>query len=973
MSRTATIDRMPRKGTKLRTLAVAAGAASLVLGLVVHPPSPAQAAEPESLTWTTPGQYTWVVPEGVTEVHVDIASASGGNRPISDGPFQGGHFGGLGDRMQGTLEVTPGEQMVLDVAAQGTDGAAGGGGDSGGVGGRGWAHGGDGGSGSRGIGVPSYSQGGGGGGGSSYIGGPDYRLDIHLGGGGGAGGFAVCGGNPGGNTGDAGWKVSNNCASDGGDPGQAGVTDGFGANGSNANSSSGQGGGGGGGGGARGGGGADASTDGGGGGGGGISNYASARFTPETHTDAPRGNGFIKITPVWGTQTSLNHSAYTLIAGDELTLDGTVGYPGDGPGTAPEGTVRLESGSAGSWTTMATVPLSPDGEFRFVCDRQCVIDPQATQVRAVFLPPTTQHWTSSEAVSSLTVTQGATRTLLDVDPLTTVTGQQRELVTSVDVQSPASGTADGVVEFWTQPAAGGDAESLGTAELTASGQATLQATTPFPGAQQVWAVYAGSSWYDSSTSPRRSIMTEKAQTRISAVTAPQTTVYGQGYSVQVEVSAVAPGSGAPDGIVVIDGQEVALDGAGHAELVVDGSDAGTREFEVRYPGSDRYLASETTATHITERADTALAMTQDAASTSYGEAVQLVVEGDVVAPGAGEVDGEFEIWVDGSDTGVTGVFTDSRGEVELEGLEVGLQTIQARYQGSDNVNPAVSNEVVHEVIPTASAVEVSLDRDTLTVNSDALLQVQVTTDTGAVANGDVEVRLGSSDGEVLAEGTLDAGAAQLMYERPSIGDHELVAVYAGSENVTESVSGPVALEVVAAESITALTVPQDTVEDADIMLSARVDTAESELSMTNDLPDAEDSFRAALLPAGADAPGQWEQFVPTGEVQFLVDGAPVGAPVPLEVTKGVDGQGIAVAELSVTLPAGSHTVQARYTGEARVLGSETARQTVIVNEVPAAGSGGLAATGSDSFLGFATLGTLLLVIGAWATTRRRAH
>jgi len=141
---------------------------------------------------------TWTVPIGVTSITIDAYGAQGGN------PSSGGWVGGLGARIKGTINVTPGQIIKILVGQVGGIGGSGGGGGggtfitdnsnnplivAGGGGGGGWsASGGPGNtgtSGSNGTGGAEGtggSNGGGGGGGGGY-------------GGAGGGGFCGNGGN----------------------------------------------------------------------------------------------------------------------------------------------------------------------------------------------------------------------------------------------------------------------------------------------------------------------------------------------------------------------------------------------------------------------------------------------------------------------------------------------------------------------------------------------------------------------------------------------------------------------------------------------------------------------------------------------------------------------------------------------------------------------------------------------------------
>ncbi len=234
---------------------------------------------------TGSGNYTWVVPAGVTSIQVDMAGGSGGNSNQS--------AGGLGGRVQATLPVTPGQTLYIYVGGQGQTTTSG------------WANGGYNG------GAQGYSScsscGAGGGGGSS-----DIRVNststgnrqLVAGGGGGAG--YNCGGTNnerggegGGLTAGAGWYCNSNSAcysGQGGTQSNGGASNNCytGGSGSLLNGAQGYGGsngnGGGGGGYYGGGGGAYA-------GGGGGSSFTHASATNVTHTAGYQtGHGYVTIT-----------------------------------------------------------------------------------------------------------------------------------------------------------------------------------------------------------------------------------------------------------------------------------------------------------------------------------------------------------------------------------------------------------------------------------------------------------------------------------------------------------------------------------------------------------------------------------------------------------------------------------------------------------------------------------------------------
>ena len=146
--------------------------------------------------FTTPGTYSWTVPNNVTQV--SVLCIGGGGAGNGDGSLGGGG-GGAGLGWKNNISVTPGQSYTVVVGDRGAGGSGSNGEDSyfintstvkgGGGGGTVTGSGGSGG---------SYTGDGGGNGGS---GGSTAGGGIYEGGGGGAGGYSGNGGNGGGGDG----------------------------------------------------------------------------------------------------------------------------------------------------------------------------------------------------------------------------------------------------------------------------------------------------------------------------------------------------------------------------------------------------------------------------------------------------------------------------------------------------------------------------------------------------------------------------------------------------------------------------------------------------------------------------------------------------------------------------------------------------------------------------------------------------
>ncbi|WP_333735223.1 Ig-like domain-containing protein [Leucobacter sp. UCMA 4100] len=940
--------------------------------------SPVAAIPADTFSYSTPGSYTWQVPTGVDTVEVEVRGGAGGNDE-----------GGSGGVVTSTLDVSSITSLSLQVASRGGDGEPGGGSSSWGSAGSGYGQGGRGGTGSYTPFVPSAGQGGGGGGGASAVSSDGAPLII-AGGGGGGGGYAVCGGNPGGDAGQSGWKYNNNCASNGGDPGAGGAASGrHGSQGSNANSSSGQGGGGGGGGGYRGGGGADASTDGGGGGGGGTSYCAAGNCSM---TVGNWGNGSIEIRPIHTPTVTFDEDAYSAHTGNTLTFSGTVTTPAPSGGV-PEGhvTLSVENDGAQETHTLATLPLNAQGQFSYTCTSPCGTEiTNITQVRASYQSSNQSSWRDAAGVAPLTFVNAETQTQLFIDPSQAVAGQLRDFTATVQVLQPALGAVRGNVEFWMSNQDGSIAELLGTEPLADNYQVTLSVGVPEAVTKRFWAVFAGSAGFNGSQSPKQTLMTEQAATKIVATTTPQPTVTGQSFEMQTTVTVRAPGAGIPTGEVQVLGENgthtVILDSAGEANVPWEGLDAGEYEFTVHYLGDENFLPAQTTVTHTVERADADLGLAVDNPTSQYGEDVVLTASATVVSPGDGEITGDVQFGY----LNEAGEFIPLKDPVALHeelaqlivtGLDVANYEFQARYIETDNFLAAVSPLAEHTVFQAAPIVTVTPQPETTTYGLSQLAAITVSgPDYGngapLPADGEVQLIFVHEDGTETPFTdaiTLDeAGKATVDLDGLDPGNYQMYAVYDGSRNYLTGVSET-------AEFTVEQALPNVTLSGEEKATAGQAHTFTVEVApyaasegVAGDPSIVEDVGTLTLSPLMADRQEHtWLGFVPTGEINLLIDGEVVAADVAL--TAHADGRMAAVATVTHTFDTpGSYHVVAEYGGDTYVLSGESNTLDVQVTSAAAA-SAGLAQTGMTGAEGMLGSAALLMLAGVTALTRYRSR
>jgi|GEM_PF-1747221 len=336
----------------------------LAVSGVFFVPKPTQAI---TLSYSTAGLSSLVVPEGVTSITAKLWGAGGGGGVGSGaGQVTGGSGGGAG-YMTGTITVTPGETITVLVGSGGAKGAA-------------TTDGGDGGGFSalrRGASTYLFIAAGGGGGGGMT----GNQSNAYAGGGGGGqvgkeGNFgsqtigctplaaAGCGGTQtAGGAGGTGWGTGADGTAGaslaGGNGGAAGTGGAGGTGGGGSGNTNGNGGGGGGGGGFFGGGGGEngfsATTGAGGGGGGGGSSFATSTTATATSTvEGNTGAASSGTGPVsGGTAGNSSDPQYT----------GNAGLGGTGASTAAAATAGNDGLVVITFTTSTGVEIAVGAKF----------------------------------------------------------------------------------------------------------------------------------------------------------------------------------------------------------------------------------------------------------------------------------------------------------------------------------------------------------------------------------------------------------------------------------------------------------------------------------------------------------------------------------------------------------------------------------------------------------------------------------
>jgi hypothetical protein len=432
------------------------------------------------------------------------------------------------------------------------------------------------------------------------------------------------------------------------------------------------------------------------------------------------------------------------------------------------------------------------------------------------------------------------------------------------------------------------------------GTRTAVAQTDDTGIAVAPAIAAGStagSWVASASvagvaTPARFNLTSKpAATATALGLSPAVPVDGAPTELVARVVSRPAAAGKPTGQVLfrVDGVRVGelatLDGAGVARVAGVEMEAGRHTVTADYGGDERHAASSSSVDLTVAQAGAAVTLTTAANPVETGETVAFSGRVAAVAPATGAPTGEVALLVDGVEKATAPVATD--GSVNWPAVTfaaAGEHQVEALYRGDAHF-VAAGASMREAAGPLASAVTVTSSDPYSAYGEPLSWTVKVTSRQAGTPTGPVRVEV---DGKPVCDEFL--GAAAEVTCSPTVplepGSHRISAVYGGDG--THSGAGGLAEQTV---------VPAPTAVEAEVV------------------PEATTFGQAWRLHADVLGGAGSAASPPGGAIQFTLDGAPVGAPVPL----GADGA--ALPELP-SPGAGGHLVGAEYSGDARYLGAQ---------------------------------------------------
>jgi hypothetical protein len=817
------------------------------------------------------------VPEGAGELHVEADGGHGGSR----GPGLGG-AGGPAGAATGAFPVSPGEKVDVYVGCQGTRSPGWGYGNGGPNGQTPSPHALDGASGGGSSGVVINGRlgliaaGGGGGGGSGATFGKDEDGSGGAGGAGGSGGYPATDGGrgmPEDYAGGEGGIASYLETHEGGEGGNAG------------HGSLGGGGGGGGAGWFSGEGGHPGELDvtfvggGAGGGGGGMTGVAYFASEFDYQTSGLSGNGLVELTYMPAPPAAI--SAYggskqttTIGGGFAQPLAALVTYasgkpvpdvpvhfalPGSGPSGTFAGGGTSETVATGTNGVAISSPLSANltaGAWQATASVEPVSAPAPFSLTNS-PSPTATHVTASKDPATPT------------EPIT--------FTATVSAATSSAGTPTGVVQFKV------DGTNLDSPVALAGGKATSSPASGLtPGTHAVEAVYAGEPAYLPSTGTLE-LPVEKTATATAVTSSVNPAIPTESMTFTAKIT-VPPGNAPYSGSV-----QFSVDGAllGGPQPAANGT-ATSPPFQSATVAQVPVVAAtaetasyQSSAGEMVETIDpdgTAVNVDSSANPAEYGEALELHAEVRPRPPATLTPTGTVAFSVGG--TGCTGMLSGGTTSCAPAGaIPPGEHELDADYSGDSNFDPSEGAMVqrvtrAHTLTTVAgSPEEQAVYGDPVTIGAEVGRVIPGTgTPTGTVQFALDETAIGEPV-------TLESGSGTSAPVTPDAGVHVATALYSGGQNFFGSRGAGHYRVLAAPTAVTISAMPEPSLPQQPVTFAADVAVAEP--------------------PAGTEPP------VPTGQVQFRVEGLDFGGPIALS-------GGHAESSPYEGLEAGHHDVEAVY-------------------------------------------------------------
>lgn len=443
------------------------------------------------------------------------------------------------------------------------------------------------------------------------------------------------------------------------------------------------------------------------------SHVVTATYAGDVELSGSESGEITQVVNKAATKVTVESSAPTSVFGQPVTLTATVAVVAPGAG-APSGTITFKDGT----TVLGTVPVdSSTGEQASITTTELAVGQHA--IVADYSGD--DSFLSSSGSTTQKVQRAQTSTLVTSSANPAQTGQGVKFTAQVSPVAPGAGHPTGTVVFTVNGA------TLGTPVPVVDGSATSSAFASLsPGTYTIKATYSGDGNFvgsagllDQGTGQN----VAKGATSLDLTSGPDPAAYGEPVTFTATVTAVAPATGRPSGVVrfwegsvLLGAASLAPAGPSTAQATFVSSSLTPGEHAVRaeYVGNFNFEGSTATTSQTVQRFGTVTGIESSANPATYGESVTLTAVVAAVPADAGDPAGTVTFTEGTTSLGTATLETvDGRRQasITVPGLHPGTHEVRAAYSGSPTFAPSTSAPFGQQVGRAAATIEAGVPDD----------------------------------------------------------------------------------------------------------------------------------------------------------------------------------------------------------------------------------------------------------------------
>lgn len=411
------------------------------------------------------------------------------------------------------------------------------------------------------------------------------------------------------------------------------------------------------------------------------------------------------------TSTALTSSGSPTVFGEPVTFTATVSVNAPGAG-APTGTIVFKDGA----TTIGTEPVGPGtGEQASITVANLAVGQHA--ISATYSGDDSFNGSTKNLAHQVTRAQTTVTLASSANPAQN--GEGIQYTATVAPVAPGAGVPTGNVRFFVNGANLGGNYPLVNGVVSSPNFASLT-----PGTYKITATYNGDGNFVGSTGyldQGTGQVVTKGNVAMTLTSGPSPSSYGDAVTVSTTVSAVAPATRRPTGVVQIWEGDVLLGATGltpasatntsESEFVTTGLSAGTHSLTAVYVGNFNFNGITKTTSQVVGQIPTVTGIESANNPAVYGDTVSLTA---TVNTSAGTPTGSVTFKEGSTVLGTAPVGDGGQASLAVTGLHAGTHGIKAYYSGDVSHAASTSlqlDQVITKAPTTILAYDVNRPQD----------------------------------------------------------------------------------------------------------------------------------------------------------------------------------------------------------------------------------------------------------------------